>query len=164
VNAPAYEIPATAALATALKTGVCPPYSTTLFNSISGTVPTGCPNNTSAPVYPYYAVPNANSTAATDTANASAVWHPITTEWLGLGFARGLTPPTAPGTNPITPNAILLLQEPADRSAAGAWPFPAAQIDGVAPGSPGTIGTSPNKKLMTWNGTVPLVTADLAAT
>src|SRR5208282_3955567 len=72
VNAPAYQIPATAALAAALATGVCPPYSTTLFNSISGTVPTGCPNNTSAPVYPYYAVPNANSTAATDTASASA--------------------------------------------------------------------------------------------
>src|SRR5208337_5187471 len=149
VNAPAYEIPATAALATALKTGVCPPYSTTSFNSISGTVPTGCPNNTSAPVYPYYAVPNANSTAATDTTSASAwslidgylrveykdasgVWHPITTEWLGLGFARGLTPPTAPGTNPITPNAILLLQEPTDRAGTGVWPT-TAQIDGVAP-------------------------------
>ncbi len=180
VNAPAYQIPTTAALASALVTGVCPPYSTTSWNSIGGTVPTGCPT-TSAPPYPYYAVPNANSTAATDTTSTSAwslidgylrveykdasgVWHPITTEWLGLGFARGLTPPTAPGTNPITPNAILLLQEPADRSAAGVWPFPSAQIDGVAPAMLTTSGSSPNKKLMTWNGTVPLVTADLAAT
>ena len=40
---------------------------------------------------------------------------PVTREWLELGFARGLTPPTAPGTNPVHPNAILLLQEPADR-------------------------------------------------
>ncbi len=180
VNAPAYQIPATVALANALVTGVCPPYSTTLWNSISGTIPTGCPT-TSAPPYPYYAVPNANSTAATDTTSTSAWslidgylrveykdasggWHPITNEWLGLGFARGLTPPTAPQTNPITPNAILLLQEPADRSAAGVWPFPAAQIDGVAPACTATSGSSPNKKCTAWSGTVPLVTADLAAT
>jgi len=179
VNAPAYQIPATAALASALATGVCPPYSTTLWNSISATVPTGCPT-TSAPRYPYYAVPNANSTAATDTTSTSAwslidgylrveykdasgVWHPITSEWLGLGFARGLTPPTAPQTNPITPNAILLLQEPADRNATGTWPT-AAQIDGVAPGTPLTSGSSPNIKLTGWSGTVPLLTADLAAT
>ena len=180
VDAPAFQIPATAALAAALVTGVCPPYSTTSWNSIGGTVPTGCPNNTSAPLYPYYAVPNANSATATDTTSASGwslidgylrveykdasgVWHPITTEWLGLGFARGLTPPTAPQTNPITPNAILLLQEPADRAGTGTWPT-TAQIDGVAPAMLTTSGSSPNKKLMTWSGTVPLFTADLAAT
>ena len=44
-----------------------------------------------------------------------AAFVPVTMEWLQLGFARGPMPPTAPGTNPINPNAILLLQEPADR-------------------------------------------------
>ncbi|MGA8153237.1 MAG: hypothetical protein WB952_19955 [Terriglobales bacterium] len=43
-------------------------------------------------------------------------WNPVTQEWLALGFGRGLTPPTAPGTNPVNPNAILLLQKPADRN------------------------------------------------
>jgi hypothetical protein len=44
----------------------------------------------------------------------------ITREWLGLGFARGITPPTTPGfpwtgaatQNPANPYAILILQEP----------------------------------------------------
>ncbi len=52
--------------------------------------------------------------------NASGTWVPVTNEWLQLGFARGLNPPTAAGTNPINPNAILLLQEPADRNGDGA--------------------------------------------
>jgi hypothetical protein len=43
----------------------------------------------------------------------------VTKEWLELGFARGLLPPTAPGTNPVNPNAILILQELADRNADG---------------------------------------------
>jgi hypothetical protein len=48
--------------------------------------------------------------------DASGAYHPVTQEWLQLGFARALTPPTAPGTNPINPNAILLFQQPADRN------------------------------------------------
>ena len=44
----------------------------------------------------------------------------VTKEWLELGFARGLTPPAAVGANPVNPNAILLLQELADRNANGA--------------------------------------------
>ena len=47
--------------------------------------------------------------------DANGVYHPVTQEWLKLGFARGTTPPTAPGTNPVNPNAILILQEPANR-------------------------------------------------
>ncbi|MGD0791798.1 MAG: hypothetical protein ABR920_08510 [Terriglobales bacterium] len=55
--------------------------------------------------------------------DSSGNWHPVTNEWLQLGFARDVTSPTAnmkgkPTTgkkNPINPNAILLLQEPADR-------------------------------------------------
>jgi hypothetical protein len=48
--------------------------------------------------------------------NNSGNWVAVTNEWLQLGFARGTTAPTAPGTNPINPNAILVLQEPADRA------------------------------------------------
>jgi len=36
----------------------------------------------------------------------------VTKEWLALGFTRGFNlVPTAPGTNPIDPNAIILLQQ-----------------------------------------------------
>ncbi len=58
--------------------------------------------------------------------DAGGAWHPVTNEWLALGFARDTTPPTLPGssapaagTNDINPNAILLLQEPADRQGNG---------------------------------------------
>jgi type II secretory pathway pseudopilin PulG len=56
--------------------------------------------------------------------NAGGVWIPITNEWLQLGFARGVNPPTRPvgggaGSNPVHPNAILILQEQADRNANG---------------------------------------------
>jgi hypothetical protein len=51
--------------------------------------------------------------------DTNGVYHGVTQEWLGLGFARGLTPPTAIATNPINPNAILIFQEPADRNRDG---------------------------------------------
>ncbi len=51
--------------------------------------------------------------------DAGGNYHPVTQEWLALGFARGSLPPTAIGTNPINPNAILLFQEPADRTRDG---------------------------------------------
>lgn len=52
--------------------------------------------------------------------DASGNWNPVTMEWLNLGFARGLMPPTSGVPNPINPNAILLFQEPADRNGNGA--------------------------------------------
>ena len=52
--------------------------------------------------------------------DAAGNYHPVTQEWLGLGFARANLPPTTEGTNPINPNAILLLQQPADRNNNGA--------------------------------------------
>jgi hypothetical protein len=62
----------------------------------------------------------------------------ITQEWLNLGFARDLTPPTAPGANDINPNAILLFQEPAKRNLAtaildvkGSGPGPCSKVGGV---------------------------------
>ncbi len=44
--------------------------------------------------------------------NNAGVWVGVTTEWLKLGFSRIFNnPPTAPGTNSIDPNAILILQQ-----------------------------------------------------
>jgi type II secretory pathway pseudopilin PulG len=55
--------------------------------------------------------------------NAAGAWVPVTSEWLQLGFARGLVSPTTPaggaGANPVHPNAILILQQRADRDASG---------------------------------------------
>jgi len=51
--------------------------------------------------------------------DAAGNWHGATQEWLKLGFARGLTPPTAVGGNSVHPNAILLLQMLADRDGSG---------------------------------------------
>jgi Tfp pilus assembly protein PilX len=49
----------------------------------------------------------------------AGTWTPVTQEWLGLGFARDTVPPHSGLTNDINPNAILLLQEPADRNGDG---------------------------------------------
>ena len=51
--------------------------------------------------------------------DANGNYHPVTQEWLRLGFARSTTPPIAPGTNPVNPNAILILQEPSNRDGNG---------------------------------------------
>ena len=56
--------------------------------------------------------------------NAAGAWVGVTTEWLQLGFARGLLSPTQPvgggaGSNPVHPNAILIFQQQADRDASG---------------------------------------------
>ncbi|HTC94113.1 MAG TPA: PilX N-terminal domain-containing pilus assembly protein [Terriglobales bacterium] len=48
---------------------------------------------------------------------ADGTYLPVTQEWLQLGFARGFAPPTAPGTNTVHPNAILILQQLANRQA-----------------------------------------------
>jgi hypothetical protein len=62
---------------------------------------------------------------------------PITQEWLNLGFARDLTPPTALVANDINPNAILIFQEPAKRNLA------TANLDwkGLPPGGCSKVGT-----------------------
>src|SRR3954469_2196671 len=44
---------------------------------------------------------------------------PVTREWLELGFARGLVPPTTGIANGVHPNAILILQQQADRNGNG---------------------------------------------
>jgi hypothetical protein len=102
----------------------------------------GSPATTfTCPASPYYTPP-----AATSTWNlldgylrvevlVGTSWVGVTQEWLGLGFARGMLPPTAPGpatnagSNQINPNAILILQEPADRNGNGGAP----DATGIAP-------------------------------
>jgi len=50
---------------------------------------------------------------------ADGTFLPVTQEWLQLGFARGVNPPSAGVPNTVHPNAILLLQMQADRNADG---------------------------------------------
>jgi Tfp pilus assembly protein PilX len=57
-------------------------------------------------------------------------WVGVTTQWLGLGFARDFNPPTTPGGNVVNPNSILILQQLADRNG-----------DGTHNGTDGTIAT-----------------------
>jgi len=49
----------------------------------------------------------------------NGVFLPVTQEWLQLGFARGVNPPSAGALNTVHPNAILLLQMQADRNGDG---------------------------------------------
>jgi competence protein ComGC len=105
------------------------------------TIPPVCPTTAA---YPYYAPPTLPITWNATTwptpgsppywnlldgyirveyKDSTGNWNPVTQEWLSLGFARGTTPPTTPGTNTVNPNAILYLQEPADRYANGNLDF-----------------------------------------
>ena len=97
--------------------------------------------NSGNPPYPYYTpTPNPSAIAANETVwnlldgylrveyvNAAGATVPVTQEWLQLGFARDTFVPTAPGGQPggndVNPNAILILQKPADRNADGAANF-----------------------------------------
>jgi hypothetical protein len=108
--------------------------------STGATVPTaanigmlcGALNTTTNPAcpYPYYAPTAAANTSTWNLMDGylrveafeGGAWVGVTQEWLQLGFARGMTPPTAPDTNPINPDAILIMQEPADRNGNGGAP------------------------------------------
>jgi hypothetical protein len=95
------------------------------------------------PSYPYFTAPAPASTSTWNLMDGylrvevlqGGAWVGVTQEWLSLGFARGMLPPTSPGpsTNPgsnqINPNAILILQEPADRNGDGSVP----DATGIAP-------------------------------
>ena len=120
---------------------LCPPAGVSAAN-----LPAGCP--TTAPPYPYYAVQGATATwnlidgyLRVEYKDASGNWHPVTMEWLQLGFARGTTAPTAPGgsspaaagSNPVNPDAILVLQQPGDRDGSNG----AVDPTGIAPSCTG---------------------------
>jgi Tfp pilus assembly protein PilX len=155
--------------------------------------PAGCANPPVSPYYTVNgaAVTNSSAAVAAQTAtwnlidgylrveylNNSGVWVPVTNEWLALGFARGMTAPTqsgggtpatspdfTPTPNPINPNAILLLQEPADRgTVTSGIPNYAQLATGIAPTCLASTGSSPNIKCTQWAATPPLL-VDNAAT
>jgi hypothetical protein len=81
--------------------------------------------------YPYFTATAANLTNTwnlidgylrVEYRDVNGAYHPITAEWLQLGFARGPVPPVTADSNPVNPNAILILQEPSDRNGSGGWP------------------------------------------
>ena len=124
---------------------LCPP------GNLNVAPPSGCP--TTAPPYPYDTTANLDKAATwnlidgylrVEYKDTAGNWHPVTNEWLNLGFARGSSPPTAPGTNPVHPNAILILQQPADRNADGA-----IDANGLAPVCTATSGSP--AKCIRWN-------------
>jgi len=102
-------------------TGVCPPYPYFNLPPTGGagwpTVNPGAPTETAWNLLDGY--------LRVEYRDAAGVYHPVTTEWLQLGFARGPLPPTVAGaaagagSNPVNPDAILLLQKPADRNLDG---------------------------------------------
>ena len=109
---------------------LCPPAAVAAAN-----LPAGCPAG--APPYPYTVINNSANAATwnlidgylrVEYKDVNGNWNPVTMEWLKLGFARGPVPPNAATPNPINPNAILLLQEPADRNGDGA-----IDQNGIAP-------------------------------
>jgi hypothetical protein len=52
--------------------------------------------------------------------NGGGAYTPVTAEWLQLGFARGAAPLVNGAANPVHPNAVLILQQQADRNGDGA--------------------------------------------
>ena len=170
---------------------LCPP-----LNTAAADLPTGCPTTAGTmPSPPYYVVTSSSTpttpvSAETVAGYQTSAWSLIdgylrveyspgvgqafvgvTNEWLSLGFARGLAAPTAPGpsgagSNPINPNAILLLQEPADRLTAA----PAGLTTSAAPLTTGltatgvvpTCNTTSGGKCTSWTGAPPML-ADTTA-
>jgi hypothetical protein len=142
---------------------LCPPVNT------NTAPPAGCP---ATPAIPYFVSNNALPFPIPGTAanwnlldgwlsvqykNAVGGWVDATTEWLSLGFARGTVPPTAPGANGIHPNAILILQQPADRDGNGA-----VDDTGLAPLC--TAVSKTTGKCTAWNyGRPPEVVSDFTA-
>ena len=148
---------------------LCPPAGVAAVN-----IPVNCPAG--APPYPYTAISaNAANTASwnlidgylrVEYKDAAGNWNPVTMEWLQLGFARGMTTPTASGAgtpaggtpNPVNPNAILLLQKPADRNGNGAL-----DMTGLAPACTGW--NTAHTICLTWsNPRPPDVLVDAAST
>lgn len=88
----------------------------------------GNANPNPAPPYPYEVITNFDNGAKwnlidgylrVEYRDINGNWNGVTREWLSLGFARGPIPPSAAQSNVIHPNAILLLQQPADRNGDG---------------------------------------------
>ncbi len=113
-----------------------PSFSLCYPNPVGGAWPAGCTANN--PAYPYFVVNNQNNAAVWNLIDGylwvgyldnNGTWHNVTNEWLGLGFARGLGKIDGTHPNPINPNAILLLQQPADRNGTAAFANPPTPPD-----------------------------------
>lgn len=74
--------------------------------------------------------------------DANGNYHPVTREWLKLGFARDVQPPTSVGGNDVSPNAILILQQLADRNGDGTVDATGTVPTSLSP--PTRSGRSPN--------------------
>ena len=71
--------------------------------------------------------------------NGAGAYLPVTAEWLQLGFARGAAPLVNGAGNPVHPNAILILQQQADRNGDGT----ASAAELVTDGTTGSVITGP---------------------
>lgn len=70
--------------------------------------------------------------------NNAGVWVGVTTEWLGLGFGRVFNSvPTAPGSNMVDPNAIIILQQLRPPPAVAQSTVALAQASGHGAGTSG---------------------------
>ena len=178
---------------TAPTINLCPPASPYSTNpAMSPALSANCPSTGG---YPYFAPPNAQGSTSYNSASSNAWslidgylrveykdnsgnWNPVTLEWLQLGFARDMAAPTANGAgtpaggtkNPINPNAILLLQEPADRATATSAPvlsvasLPSIAFTGATPQCLTQSGSGASRKCKTWSpGTPPALIDDLPA-
>jgi hypothetical protein len=124
VQAPLLSIGAALPTAAPVPLPVCTPVGTT-------TTPVCAP-------YPYYATVAPANTSTWNLLDGylrvevleGTAWVGVTNEWLALGFARGLVPPVTAGSNFVDPNAILILQELADRNGDGNNP---PDFTGTAP-------------------------------
>ena len=164
----------------------------------SPALPANCPMTGA---YPYYSPPNeaapSNSSSSSkwnlidgylsvQYKNSSGNWNDATMEWLQLGFARGLAAPKAPGgssppaaeSNTVNPDAILLVQAPADRngdntlSKVGTAPSCSARksVSGTSycktwtPGAPPEVATdavSSDWRFATYNSAAPPATQSI---
>jgi hypothetical protein len=134
-------VPTSAPQAPLLSTGAVLPTAANIGLTVCTILTAG--SSYTCPASPYYTSPAPANTSTWNLLDGylrvealeGGVWVGVTQEWLSLGFARGMLPPTSPGpatnagSNQINPNAILLLQEPADRNGNGGAP----DATGIAP-------------------------------
>ncbi len=134
-------VPTAAPQAPLLSTGAALPTAANIGLTVC-TIGTGGATYT-CPASPYFTPPAVANTSTWNLLDGylrvealeGGVWVGVTQEWLGLGFARGMLPPTSPGpstnagSNQVNPNAILILQQPADRNGNGGAP----DTTGIAP-------------------------------
>jgi Tfp pilus assembly protein PilX len=96
---------------------------------------------------------------------ADGTYMPVTHEWLQLGFARDFSPPTTAGGNKVHPNAILILQQLANRGALTGGTIP-VNPPTPWPALPAQVYANPTANMPPWVGqaNVPLTPTPPAVT